>query len=159
MKLRVAYAKCRYKDRVYETPLVVTSYRDEHGTSRNKTIVSLAKLPKYIVKLVEEGLKRGDASTELYVILGGNVVLRDGPAEVARLGAGEMFGEMALVNSQSRTATAVALETTSAFVLSEDTFQRLMTKRVALRLLLNMLGTMAKRLQVANEKLRAYEQR
>jgi len=60
--MRVAYAKCRYKDRVYETPLVVTSYRDDHGTSRNKTIVSLAKLPNYIVKLVEEGLKRGDAS-------------------------------------------------------------------------------------------------
>ena len=62
MKLRVAYAKRRYKDKIYETPLVVTSYRDEHGTSRNKTMVSLAKLPKYIVKLVEEGLKRGDAS-------------------------------------------------------------------------------------------------
>ena len=62
MKMRVAYAKCRYKDKVYETPLVVTSYRDEQGTSRNKTIVSLAKLPQYIVKLVEQGLKRGDAS-------------------------------------------------------------------------------------------------
>ncbi len=62
MKLRVAYAKRRYKDTVYETPLVVTSYRDEQGTSRNKTIVSLAKLPAYVVKLVEEGLKRGDAS-------------------------------------------------------------------------------------------------
>jgi len=62
MKLRVAYAKCSYKDKSYETPLVVTSYRDEHGVSRNRTIVSLAKLPKYIVKLVEEGLKRGDAS-------------------------------------------------------------------------------------------------
>ena len=70
MKLRVAYAKRRYKDRVYETPLVVTSYRDEHGTSRNKTIVSLAKLPRYIVKLVEEGLKRGDASAlDEYVAL------------------------------------------------------------------------------------------
>ena len=53
MKLRVAYAKRRYKDKVYETPLVVTSYRDEHGTSRNKTIVSLAKLPKYIVEAIE----------------------------------------------------------------------------------------------------------
>ena len=62
MKMRVAYAKSRYKGKVYETPLVVTSYRDEHGTSRNRTIVSLAKLPKYIVKLIEEGLKRGDAS-------------------------------------------------------------------------------------------------
>jgi len=62
MKLRVAYARRRYKDKVYETPLVVTSYRDEDGVSRNKTIASLAKLPKYIVELVEEGLKRGDAS-------------------------------------------------------------------------------------------------
>jgi len=61
MKLRVAYARRRYKDKVYETPLVVTSYRDEEGVPRNKTIASLAKLPKYIVELVEEGLKRGDA--------------------------------------------------------------------------------------------------
>ena len=61
MKLRVAYARRRYKDKVYETPLVVTSYRDEAGVSRNRTILSLAPLPKYIVKLVEEGLKRGDA--------------------------------------------------------------------------------------------------
>ena len=86
MKLRVAYAKCRYKDRLYETPLVVTSYRDEQGTSRNKTIVSLAKLPRYIVKLVEEGLKRGDASAlEEYVPIqeiaySGSVVV--GPAFV-----------------------------------------------------------------------------
>ena len=62
MKLRVAYARRRYKDKVYETPLVVTSYRDGEGVSRNKTIASLAKLPNYIVELVEEGLKRGDAS-------------------------------------------------------------------------------------------------
>lgn len=61
MKLRVAYAKRRYKDKVYQTPLVVTSYRDEKGVARNRTILSLAKLPAYIVKLVEEGLKRGDA--------------------------------------------------------------------------------------------------
>jgi len=62
MKLRVAYAKRRYKDTIYATPLVVTSYRDEAGVSRNKTIVSLAKLPKYIVDLVEAGLKRGEVS-------------------------------------------------------------------------------------------------
>jgi len=72
MKLRVAYAKRRYKDRVYETPLVVTSYRDEEGVSRNETIVSLAKLPRYIVKLVEEGLKRGDMSA-----LSEHVAVRD----------------------------------------------------------------------------------
>ena len=62
MKLRVAYAKRRYKDKVYVTPLVVTSYRDENGTARNRTILSLANMPDLIVKLIDEGLKRGDTS-------------------------------------------------------------------------------------------------
>ena len=62
MKLRVSYAKSRYKNKVYETPLVVTSYRDEKGVARNRTLLNLSKLPKYVVKLVEEALKRGDAS-------------------------------------------------------------------------------------------------
>jgi len=61
MKLRVAYAKCRYKDRVYVTPLVVTSYRDEQGTSRNKTVASLAGLPEHVVKAVEVALKQGES--------------------------------------------------------------------------------------------------
>jgi hypothetical protein len=62
MKLRVAYAKSRYKDTVYETPLVVTSYRDENGVARNKTIVSLAKLPRFVVNVIDAALKRGDTS-------------------------------------------------------------------------------------------------
>ena len=62
MKMRVAWAKSRYKDTVYETPLVMTSYRDEKGVARNKTIVSLAKLPRFVVDLIAEALKRGDDS-------------------------------------------------------------------------------------------------
>lgn len=68
MKMRVAYAKSRYKDTVYTTPLVVTSYRDENGVARNKTLASLAKLPDFIVKLIEKALQRGDDSVlEEYV--------------------------------------------------------------------------------------------
>lgn len=62
MKLRVAYARSRYKDTVYETPLVVTSYRDENGVARNKTIVSLAKLPRFVVEIIEKALKLGNTS-------------------------------------------------------------------------------------------------
>ena len=61
MKLRVSYAKCRYKDKTYVTPLVVTSYRDEEGVSRNRTMCSLAKMPDFIVRLIEKALKLGDA--------------------------------------------------------------------------------------------------
>ena len=62
MKMRVAWAKSRYKDTVYETPLVMTSYRDDKGVARNKTVVSLAKLPRFVVDLIAEALKRGDDS-------------------------------------------------------------------------------------------------
>jgi transposase len=61
MKLRVAYAKRRYKERTYATPLVVTSYRDANGTPRNKTLASLAKLPSFLVDLIDRALRLGDS--------------------------------------------------------------------------------------------------
>jgi transposase len=68
MKMRVGYARRSYNGKVYETPLVITSYRDEHGTPRNKTLANLGKLPTFIVNLVAEALKRGDSSVlEEYV--------------------------------------------------------------------------------------------
>lgn len=60
MKMRVTFAKRRYKDKVYETPLVVTSYRDEKGVPRNKTLANLSKLPAFVVDLISRALKVGD---------------------------------------------------------------------------------------------------
>ncbi|MCW2855838.1 MAG: cyclic nucleotide-binding protein [Marmoricola sp.] len=42
-----------------------------------------------------------------YLILSGEVSVRRGGAEVARVGAGELVGEMALVNHRLRSATVV----------------------------------------------------
>ena len=62
MKMRVGYARRSYKWKTYETPLVITSYRDEQGTPRNKTLANLSKLPAFIVNLIAEALKRGDST-------------------------------------------------------------------------------------------------
>jgi len=62
MKLRVTYAKRSYKDKIYRVPLVQYSYRDEKGTPRHKTVVSLSKLPEIVVHVIEETLKCGDTS-------------------------------------------------------------------------------------------------
>lgn len=70
MKLRVSYAKRSYKDRTYVTPLVVTSYRDANGVPRHKTITSLAKLPAFVVDLIDRALRLGDtALLEQYVLI------------------------------------------------------------------------------------------
>lgn len=62
MKLSVTYAKSSYKDKTYYTPLVQYAYRDAKGTPRHKTVLSLAEMPDYVVKVIAEALKRGDAS-------------------------------------------------------------------------------------------------
>ena len=59
MKARVMTARRRYKDRVYETPLVVESYRDEKGVPRNHTIANLSGLPPHAIEAVRVALREG----------------------------------------------------------------------------------------------------
>jgi len=59
MKMRVMIARRRYKDKVYETPLVVTSYRDDNGASRNRTVLNLTSLPPHAVQAVRVALREG----------------------------------------------------------------------------------------------------
>ena len=96
---------------------------------------------------------QGTTGNQMYVVLGGRVDLFDRKKPIASLRTGDLFGEMAVINGEPRSATAVAGETTRLFVLSETVFQRLMEKRVAIRMLLNVIGTMSRRLREMNTKL------
>lgn len=89
----------------------------------------------------------------MYVILSGKIDLCKKEKPIARLTTGDMFGEMALISEEPRSATAVAAEDSSLFVLTETTFDELMTKRAAIRILLNIIATMSKRLREANRRL------
>ena len=88
----------------------------------------------------------------MFVILEGQVGVFDGEKPIATLTAGDMFGEMALINNAPRSATAIAVTDTNLFTLSEEIFQRLLTKRVAVRILLNIVATLSKRLRETDRK-------
>ncbi len=96
---------------------------------------------------------KGTSGNTMYVILGGSVLIQDKGKVLAQLTQGDMFGEMALISSEPRSATAVAGEECSLFVLSETLFQKLMTKRVAITMLLNIIKTISHRLIAADKKL------
>jgi len=98
---------------------------------------------------------KGTIGSQMYVVLAGTVVVRDGDKELATLSRGDMFGEMALINNEPRSATVVAMEDSLLFVLSETTFQHLLTKRVAIQILLNIVRTLSHRLRDSNVKSRA----
>lgn len=90
---------------------------------------------------------------QMYVVLGGLVGIMDGKRKLAEVRMGGMFGEMALITDQPRSATAIALEDTHLFALNETTFEKLLTKRVAVRILLNIVGSLSTRLQASNKAL------
>lgn len=101
----------------------------------------------------------GTTGNTMYVILGGKISLYDKKKKhLADLTAGQMFGEMALIEHEPRSATAVATEDSSLFVMDQTTFERLMTKRVAIQMALNIVGSLSKRLRAANKKLMELQQ-
>lgn len=61
MKMRVAYIKRPFKNKVYTYPFLVTSYRDENGIARNKTIIKLSYLPEHAVKALDFSLRFGES--------------------------------------------------------------------------------------------------
>lgn len=100
---------------------------------------------------------KGTTGNTMFVVLGGSVALLDGKQHLATLRTGDMFGEMALINNEPRSASAVAAENCTLFVLEETTFQKLMTKSVAIRMLLNIISTLSHRLKRANETLASHQ--
>lgn len=95
----------------------------------------------------------------MFVILGGKVGIFDGEKQIAALTVGESFGEMSLLTGEPRSATARALEDTMLFVLDERIFQKLLTKRVAVQMLMNMTRMLGKKLKNANRMIRELEGR
>lgn len=72
----------------------------------------------------ETVIRQGERGEDAFVILGGFArVVRDG-RDVARLGAGQFFGEVAMFDGRPRTADVVAETSLRCVALSRDTFKR-----------------------------------
>jgi CRP/FNR family transcriptional regulator, cyclic AMP receptor protein len=60
----------------------------------------------------------GDGAEQMYIVRSGSVALRKGDRELELVGVGGMFGEMALIDRELRSASAIA-ETDSELVVIE----------------------------------------
>lgn len=98
--------------------------------------------------LVNEG-KEGD---ELFIIIDGTVTVSvrsdNKDIELIRLSPGDFFGEMAMLEQETRSATCRAAEPTECFVLKSDDFSKLIVEepKTAISILKNMLVTTSGRL-------------
>jgi CRP-like cAMP-binding protein len=102
--------------------------------------------------------EEGDPGSRMYVIQSGEVriVKRVGARDItlARLGAGEAFGEMALLEGQPRSASAVVEATARILVIDEAAFADLVRRNgeIALRL----LRRLSARLRETNRQIRNF---
>ena len=68
-------------------------------------------------------IRSGEKGRELYVIRRGEVVIKVGNQDLARLGAGEFVGELALLTGKERTANIIAVTETEVFEIDEHMFK------------------------------------
>ena len=87
----------------------------------------------------------GDPAEAVYVIKSGSVVIRigtrgDNPQTVTTLGEGDIFGELALLENRSHSATAVAVEKTETVEVPHEEFlKRLNASDPIMKVVVNRL--------------------
>lgn len=100
-------------------------------------------------------VEMGDAGRSLFVILEGSVQVvypgRSSEFELARLGPGDFFGEMALLNEKPRSATVRALDALRALVLDKDSFRRAVKERPALAV--HLLESLSERIRHTDQHI------
>jgi len=93
--------------------------------------------------------REGDPANELFVIKSGQVRIQIGNRTVTELGQESIFGEMALIDSEPRSATATAITDVELVPVSEKQFLFLVgqTPYFALK----VMRVLAQRLRVTNK--------
>lgn len=88
--------------------------------------------------------KEGASAHEFFVILDGNVRITRDSKEVAELGVGDFFGELAMIGKVPRTATATASTAATLLVIGHREFLTLLAEQPGIRE--TVLQAMARRI-------------
>jgi CRP-like cAMP-binding protein len=96
--------------------------------------------------------RRGNPGEDFYLILSGAVIILSGDKEFARLGAGECFGEMGVIEGAPRSATAKAAEKTLLLRIDPRVLAG-HEPALSCKLLAKVARQLSVRLREANEKL------
>lgn len=88
----------------------------------------------------EEIVTQGDTSGRFYMIISGHAEVRVNGHAVNMLGAGQHFGEYAVIDREPRSASVIATTEVSAFSLASITLRPLLKEQpeITYRLLLNV---------------------
>jgi len=93
--------------------------------------------------------KKGDEGDAMYIIKGGAVRVHDGNHVLSRLVPGQVFGEFALFDKETRSASITADEETILLQLEQDDFAKVMANKADV--MLGVLKKLIRRIREMNE--------
>ena len=106
-----------------------------------KTVSIFEQTPEHILDMIsllleeveisagETVFEKGESGDSLYMIVDGKVRVHDEGRTLNYLEAGDVFGEMALLDPQPRSASVVAEQDTRLLYLNQEHFTQLLLKR------------------------------
>lgn len=93
----------------------------------------------------------GEAGDALYLVLDGRVRVQREEEVIAELGERECFGEMSILDSAPRPATATAIEDTSLLKITRDDFQEILSEKPEIAL--GVIKVLSRRLRAASRQV------
>ena len=99
--------------------------------------------------------QRDDKSTEIFLLLSGELVVKDGDAELARVKPVDIVGEMGVVTSQPRSATIEVWQSSALLSISKIRFDAILKNDVDMssKIYRNMLESLSQKLRDTNTQL------
>jgi len=119
------------------------------GKQELKAIVNNSKERKF-----ESGgiiASKGEGGIGFYLILDGVVEIRSDGKTLSRLGPGQFFGEMSVIDNQPRSADVVAVEPSRVLILTAWKFKALISDNP--KMAIRMLQELVRRLRTADRTL------
>ena len=108
-----------------------------------------AYLKEMNIKQGQNVFKKGDEGDAMFIIRSGAVRIHDGNHVISRLKSGQVFGEFALFDNESRSASVTADESTILLKLEQNDFFKVMLNKVEVTK--GVLRKVLKRIREMNE--------
>ncbi|MBF0570014.1 MAG: cyclic nucleotide-binding domain-containing protein [Candidatus Omnitrophica bacterium] len=100
-------------------------------------------------------IREGDHGTEAFVVMSGKVAVKHGDKQIAELGEGSLFGEIALVGNRTRTASVVAEGPVRVLAIPGDRLLKLVRQKESFAV--QIFFMIARRLEAQEQKAGAGE--
>lgn len=126
-----------------------------HGLTAQEIVDLLGSAEKCIYQPGMDIVNEGNVGQHMYLIIDGEARVtkhgRDGEVELARLAAADSFGEMALADQDTRSATVTAIEPCVLVRISEQSINA--KPEIGMKVYRNIARLLSERLRTADEQL------